>query len=261
MAIDAVLSYHTNPLTCGTAKFAKQLAEKLGVPHAAFGSHTALDARTPLVNYRAGEMPSGLGLSHWAQQPVIFLHDVSDAPFLSDPTLRVIAANAAIAEAVRPYCPQVIEAFCPATVRGNPHRGAYRVLSFGMAHKLLIPQFDALKLHLDAQHPDYTVEMSTAVHEGHPWDEALEESIRTMRGIFGDKLRVLGFLGDDALARVLQEVDAVACYYVPALRANNTSYWAAVEAGKTIYTNRDAWSPTADEPAPSWDALLEVLRA
>jgi hypothetical protein len=259
--IDAVLSYHTNPLACGTAKFAQQLAERLKVPHATFGSHVALDARTPVVNYRAGEMPTGVGLSHWAQDPIIFLHDVSDVPWLTEPSLRVIAANKAIADAVRPYCPQVIEAFCPSTVQGNPHRGAYRVLSFGMAHKLLLRHFEALRIHLDATHPDYTVEMSTAVHEGNPWEVALAESTEAMRTIFGDKLRVLGFLADDALARVLQEVDAVACYYVPALRANNTSYWAAVEAGKTIYTNRDAWSPTADAPAPSWDQLLEVIRA
>jgi hypothetical protein len=82
-----------------------------------------------------------------------------------------------------------------------------------------------------------------------------------MRGIFGDKLRVLGYLGDDALAKELREVDAVAAFFVPALRANNTSAWAALEAGKPLYTNTDEYSPSLDVHTHSWDKLLELLRA
>ena len=81
-----------------------------------------------------------------------------------------------------------------------------------------------------------------------------------MRSVFGPHLRVLGFLGDDALARVLVEVDAVACYFTPALRANNTSYWAAVDAGKTIYTNRDEHSPKEGE-RKTWGELVRLIRA
>src|SRR6185312_5901521 len=149
---------------------------------------------------------------------------------------RIFAANPEIAAAVRPIRPDVITAFCPSTVTGNPTRGKYRVLVFGMAHKLLLPKFEELKRVLDAEHPDYTVELSTAVHEGTPWDTALTESVEAMREIFGDKLRVLGYLGDDALAKELTEVDAVAAFYQPAFRANNTSAWAALDAGKPLYT-------------------------
>jgi hypothetical protein len=78
-----------------------------------------------------------------------------------------------------------------------------------------------------------------------------------MRAIFGDKLRVLGFLGDDALAKELREVDAVAAYYVPALRANNTSAWAALEAGKHLFTNTDELSPPL--VAPTWASLVSLI--
>src|SRR4029077_13042347 len=105
------------------------------------------------------------------------------------------------------------------TVEGDATRGSYRVLTFGMAHKLALPHFERLKVDLERDHPDYTIELSTAVHEGHPWDQALTESTEAMRAIFGSRLRVLGFLADDALARVLAEVDAVAAFYEPALRA------------------------------------------
>jgi hypothetical protein len=74
-------------------------------------------------------------------------------------------------------------------------------------------------------------------------------------------LRVLGYLGDDALAKELRDVDAVALFYDPALRANNTTYWAAVDAKKTIFTNRDDQSPQPGDPLPTWGKWCEVLNA
>lgn len=257
--IDAVLSYHLNPQTCGVAKFNQELAQRMGVPCLSV-YHGSVEH--PLVSLKFAELRGKWALIQLRAPYEAFLHD---APCLSDEwrlvlgAARVYAANPQIAEMVRMHRFDVTEAFCPSTVSGNPSRGAYRVLVFGMAHKLLLPHFENLKQQLEIEHPDYTVELSTAVHEGSPWDEALTQSVESMRGIFGDKLRVLGYLGDDALAKELREVDAVACYYVPALRANNTSYWAALEAGKVIYTNRDAYSPAPDLAAHSWEKLLEKI--
>jgi hypothetical protein len=125
-----------------------------------------------------------------------------------------------------------------------------------MAHKRILHHYEDLKALLEVEHPDYTLEMSTAIHEGTPWDTGLEQSIADMRAIFGDKLRVLGFLGDDAIAKEMQECDAVAVYFEPAFRANNTSGWAAIDAGKTLYTNRDEHSPT---DTPTWARLIAAI--
>ena len=251
--IDAVLSYHLNPQTCGVAKFNHALAKRLGVPCLPLTAR----ASYPLVSVKPEECAGG-----WPQNWVkhdLFLHGLpAVGTYMGNPT-RVYAANRAIADAVRHARPDVITAHCPATVDGNPHRGAYRVLTFGMAHKLVLPHFRKLKEDLDRDHPDYTLSLSTAVHEGSPWDEALTTSVEAMRGIFGDRLRVLGFLADDALARELQECDAVAAFFVPALRANNTSAWAALAAGKFLYTNLDSQSPELDPARYGWDALLEKL--
>jgi hypothetical protein len=240
--IDAVLSYHTNPQTCGVAKFNHELAKRMGVPCLPLRS----PAHHPLISIKPSEMRTSLIGDPSTYD--LLLHDRTLQPI--DPLLhrarRVFYAD---------------ELGCPSTVSGNPARGGYRVLAFGMAHKLVLPCYWNLKQQLEIEHPDYTIELSTAVHEGSPWDVALTESVDAMRGIFGDKLRVLGFLGDDALAKELLEVDAVALYYSPALRANNTTYWAAVDAGKTIYTNRDDLSPQDGDPPASWDRLVELLRA
>jgi hypothetical protein len=249
--IDAVLSYHMNPLTCGVAKFNQQLAQRLGVP---FDSYRHIHRfRHPLVSLKATETPEdfspGDGV-YTKQQYDLLLHDRPSVGDCAWGRWRAYAMRVLYAD----------EIGCVSTIQGNVSRGGYRVLTFGMAHKLVIPHFACLKEQLDRYHPDYTLALSTAVHEGTPWDGALKDSTDAMREIFGDRLRVLGFLADDALAKELQECDAVAMYFSPALRANNTSYWAAVEAGKTIYTNRDELSPKPSDPPPSWDALTALLR-
>lgn len=259
--IDAVLSYHMNPATCGVSKFNHALAKRLGVPCIQLGSGRW--SKHPLVSIKGAEMHSSLG---WPGNGYsikasydLFLHDVHWQPAWAEYARTVYAANASIAELVRPLRPDVITAHCPSTVEGNASRGSYRVLTFGMSHKLVLPHFRNLKRELERDHPDYTLSLSTAVHEGSPWDEALTQSTEAMREIFGDRLRVLGFLADDALAKELAECDAVAAFFVPALRANNTSAWAALSAGKFLYTNLDGQSPALDVDAYGWDALLKVL--
>lgn len=255
--IDAVLTHPHSPLTCGVAKFSHQLAELLGVPCGPL----EMPCGYPLVSIKGAEYKTVEGLP--AHPFDLFAHDAEGIiPYLSMHARKVYAANSQIALAIRDRTHRMpILAFCPSTVQGNPHRGAYKVLAFGMAHKLALDQFKALKAQLDREHPDYTVSLSTAVHEGNPWDEALNVSTQAMRCIFGDKLRVLGYLGDDALAKELQDCDAVAVYFDPAVRENNTSVWAALSAGKTVYTNTDAHSPELNPERYSWGRLLEVLGA
>lgn len=259
MRIDAVLSYHLNPLTCGVAKFNHALAKRLGVPCRSLADPVA---RAPLLSIKGAELPvwwRAPRVSSEVEAFDLFLHDDVMDPLTLGLAGRVYAANPVIAKTLQRARPDIITAFCPSTVEGNPDRGGYRVLTFGMAHKLVTSHFEQLKRELDRDHPDYTLSLSTAVHEGSPWDETLTASVDALRAIFGDRLRVLGFLADDALARELQDCDAVAAFFVPALRANNTSAWAALSAGKFLYTNLDQHSPALTPERYSWDALLEVL--
>jgi len=232
--IDAVLSYHMNPAACGVCKFNVQLAERLGVPCAPLGLGHLY--QSPLTSIKTSELGE-----HWQtripKRGLLLLHDRPETV----PLRQILYAD---------------EIGCPATIQGNATRGRYRVLTFGMAHKRILHHYVALKSFLDEKHGDYTLEMSTAIHEGTPWDEGLAESTRAMRAIFGDKLRVLGFLGDDAIAKELQDCDAVAVYFDPAFRPNNTSGWAVIEAGKVLYTNRDEHSPLI---APTWEGLVSAL--
>ena len=252
--IDAVLSYHMNPATCGVAKFNHALAKRLGVPCYPIGVWTTY----PILSVNPDELPfqwpSYRPSSKWYD---VFLHGLFKSPADADVirgATRVFAANAVLANRLRDMRPDIIEAFCPSTLQGNPHRAELNVLTFGMAHKLQLPYYEKLKTLLDGCGQDYTVSVSTAVHEGSPWS-AVSDGGENMRAIFGAQARVLGYLADDALAKELRDCSAVAMFFDPALRANNTTFWAAHAARKTVITNLDG-----DSPIPhSFTSLYDVM--
>lgn len=272
--IDAVMSLHANPATCGVAKFNLQLAQRLGVPFADLG--TIHRFQHPLVSIKFSESRwscrPGDGIS--INQPYdLFLHDSPTSSFDEnwiECANTIYAANSQIAEAVshdrkltEGKAREVVTVFCPSTLHGRyQHRVGKRVLTFGMAHKIQRGRYEKLKALLDATGKSYMVEMATAVHEGSPWDSVVRVG-EEMREIFGDHLWPLGFLSDEALWNVLRHTEIVALFYEPALRANNTSFWAAVEAGHPIITNLDEYSPMPQSRSAVWDidTLVEMPNA
>jgi len=246
--IDAVLSYHTNPYTCGVAKFNAQLAEKLGVP---FLQLAATHRRHPLLSVKFAELLDNGASGIHTPWPAfdLFAHDVPPRGVEAfDRIVRraqtVYAADPVIAADLRAlYGRSVEDAHCPGLSEGNPSRGTIDVLTFGMSHKRQWSSFLRLKHLLDGCGYAYTLSVSTGVHEGNPWDVAMDDSVRRLREIYGSHLRVLGFLADDALARILAQVTHVALFYDPAVRANNTTIWTALQSGVPTITNLDAHSP------------------
>jgi len=242
--IDSVWTSDHHPSLCGTAKFSHQLAQRLGVP---VNDYTATH---PLISVRASEWDHYT--QRFAPQHDLFLHDWWNNDGAIVPLVmkarHIYAANENIAKDISTIRPDVVTLWAPSTIQGNPHRGTINVLTFGMAHKIQPAEYEKLKELLDATGEDYTVSVSTAIHEGSPWDETALVADR-LRSIFGSSLRVLGYLADDALAKELQEATAVAIFYDPALRANNTSFWAALELNGNVITNRDDQSP----PVQAWN--------
>lgn len=236
--IDSVVSVHTNPLTCGTAKFNAELARQLGVPLMDLDQPASPH---PLYSLRAQETDGPTGLP---EPYSLFLHEIDDKwRWFIPNAVDIWAGNQAIADWVRPMRPDVHLAHCPATVTGNAHRGDFDVLCFGMAHKFQAPLFEKLRTVLAHSYSGYTISLSTAIHEGSSWDEGFTRNQDLMREVFGSHLRCMGFLADDGLARLLRHVNLCALFFEPAARANNTSLWAALEACVPTVTNLDALSP------------------
>jgi len=231
--IDSVISLHMNPETCGVGKFNGLLADRLGVPHRSVYRWREVFGR-PLLSLKASEYYTQMNeegrccpFPPYPRSFDVLWHDAG-IPEISERADHVWYAR---------------DLGCPSTLRGDPTRKGLTILSYGMAHKLQQPLFEKLKSLLDAHGQPYTVCVSSAIHEGSPWDATTKEHTARLRSIFGDHLRWLGFLADDALAREIREAHTVALFYDPAVRANNTTLWAALDAGTPVVTNLDAQSP------------------
>jgi hypothetical protein len=294
--VDAVLTYHTDTFRCGVARFNVALAERMGVPCLPLRKQPVA---YPLISVKTAECLDG-GARDWALVATFwglydfFFHDVPRGLCVNDvvrAARRVFAANDHIANGLREIRPDVITAFCPATITANPPRSGLRILTFGMAGRTPLAYFEKLKAVLEASHVDYSVNLSCAVHEGSSWEQTIGEAAERLRPIFGVHFRLLGFLADDALVEEMKRSSGVALFYDPAVRANNTTLWAALEQGCPVVTNLDADSPPELQhdvnvwdiaqmrewpmaerarvlraggrkvvEAYSWDRLLEVLK-
>lgn len=238
--IDAVLSVHLNPIGCGVAKWNAQLASRLYVPLMPVDAGDLF--HHPLVSIRLSEAKH---LRRYAGRHDVMLHDVDGTPtdlrYWVESAETVYAANYDIACAIAPIRPDAVVAFCPGTVQGDGSRGFLDILCFGMAHRFHRHYFEQLKTVLSDR--NYTISLSTAIHEGRSWDADFTQNMDLMRDVFGDRLRCLGFLADDGLRRLLQTVSAVALFFEPGVRSNNTSFWSVMDAGIPVITNLDAGSP------------------
>lgn len=228
---DAVLSVHASPDGCGVTKFNQQLAKGLGVVHDRLVLRPHPHWKYPLLSLKNSELSDSPDvrplLRQYPKPYAVFWHDAGD---------QVITTRAA-------QVWYASEVGCPSTIRGDATRPGQTVLTFGMGHKTGYAQHRRLKMLLDASGAPYVVCQSSAVHEGHPWDQTTTETAAQMRAIYGDAFRWLGYLADDALAREIRDAHLIALFYEPAARANNTTLWAALEAGTPVITNLDAHSP------------------
>jgi hypothetical protein len=250
MTWDAILGVHLDPLTCGVAKFNEELGKRLGIPVMPLGKTIA---QSPLVSIH----PREVGSWGWAatMRPLyvrraryeMLLHSApttdaawdvvrhAGAIYVGNPSLGAAVSQRVDRESTVIWAPSLLAAAKPS--------GIINVFLFGMAHKVARPSLTHLRDLLVSTGYPYTVRVSTAIHEGSPWESVWGENQRQLGQIFGDAFRPLGFLADELVQHELRAADAVALLYEPAARANNTTLWAAMDAGATVLTTLDADSP------------------
>jgi hypothetical protein len=229
----SVVSYHTDPLSCGVAKFSKILAEKIGVPFVAsenwsqFGSYPLLSLKwseffsSYPVNY-AHEFPAPYGI-FWHDAGTAHITDAADVVFYADPSLGSPGL----------WCPSLI----------TPRKRPIRLFSFGMAHKLQTDKYKRVRELLDAAGKRYHLRVSVGIHEGTSLDGA-EKHFDALREIMGpENVTILGILSDDAVSEELQNADHVLAFFESGVRANNTTVHAAIAHGCHVITNHDTDTP------------------
>ena len=266
VAIDCVLGYHMNPLTCGIARFNQVLAERLGVPHVQVFDPAVSRYKRPLLSIKTGEF-SEKGLHELAEiadsdRPGrtldLFLHAYAGTVIeerLLRATNTVYCGNVELAAQLRNIHSNVVEAWCPGALfdRRTFENTEISVFSFGMAHKLRADYYGRLNDLLNATGKSYSLYLSTALHEGTSFEEEFSEAYEQMQTFFDGEIYFLGFLSDGAVYNQFRSTTYFATFFDRGVRANNTSVNIAMECGSVIITNLDAYSP------PSFRHLENVV--
>jgi hypothetical protein len=241
----SVVSYHTDPETCGVARFSKQLADRLGVR---FVGGKGDWGERPLFSVKWSEWEGFLPFNAdhlWHDQP-----------------------SPDIEPRITGRVWKLYEIGVPALVQ-PVHMDLLSLFTFGMAHKLELDMFRELV----AIFPTQELWISTATHEG-----AGPSKVSDLMRLWGPRARNLGHLSDAALALVWPHVLAFVAFFEGGVRPNNSSVHAALNAGVQVITN---WGPgTPDDlkavtndyrnipdrlllrsdPSPyTWDRLLKEL--
>jgi hypothetical protein len=247
VALDAVVTHHTDGFRSGVARFNELLAHELGVPVAGLDSLESAGA-CPLLSFKVGELDPGSAarLERWLAEPrtyELFLHDYRGQPLereLVAGARRVHCGNAEIAAAVRDVSDDVDTLWTPGLILDDRvyHESELSVFSFGMAHKLQLDAFRRLRRLLDATGRSYALYVSAANHETASLRDS-ESVFRELHEIFPDELYFLGNLSDVAVFNELREATYYAAFFPSGVRANNTSVASALERGAVVLTNLD----------------------
>lgn len=244
----SVVSYHTDPATCGVARLSAQLAQRLGVPLLSVRAWSRWGAR-PLLSMKWSEW-NRWGRPSWCGFDQLW-HDEPPAGYVA--TGRVW---------------KLYELGVPALVE-RPTMAGCALFTFGMAGKIDCDKFRELR----EAWPDTQLWISTADHEG-----AGPSKVPALMAVWGDDARDLGHLSDAALQLVWPHCLAFVAFFAQGLRANNSSVHAALDAGVPVITNhgaqtpsdlrertldyREAWprSTRSTHSPYTWDRLLKELR-
>ena len=251
----AVVSYHTNPYTCGVARFNHSLAQAMKVPVVQLGTHCA--------NPRAGEALVSIKVEELdAASLAAFIGAVQDEKFefslllhglnktdeerkLCQRAKKIFAASAEIASGLSSIDSEVVAVFAPgAPVLPRKEPVDCTFLTFGMAHKIRSEGYRRLASILEQDSRTFRLEISTALHEGGTFDESFFTVGEEISAAFSGNVRFLGFLTDSEVSERLAAVNALVAFFPHGARENNTTVLSAMSHGCPVITNLDAYSPS-----------------
>lgn len=250
----AVVSFHTNPYTCGVARFNHSLAAAMGVKLLSLDEylrnhHTGPVMLSIKLEEIAGTTLDLLGrtMSKDSHEFDLFLHGTDGSQLertLCTEARRVFAASSEIAEAIRSVRSDVVAVFAPgAPVLPQQVPVDCTLLTFGMAHKIRSDGYRRLASLLDDDKRSFRLEISTALHEGGSFDENFFMVGSEISEAFAGNVRFLGFLADAEVSERLRQVDAIVAFFPRGVRENNTTVLSAMTHRCPVITNLDPGSP------------------
>jgi len=253
MSYSILVSYHTNPYTCGVARFNQALATALGVPVCAVTKLAGHNSDMLLLSLKFEEMSTGVAEKLLDDLQVVgakfdlFLHGIANTEieqkFISS-ARRVIVATQEYADLIQSQRGDVVAYFAPgATDAGITRSVEITLLTFGMAHKIRSEGYRKLGQLLSADSRTVQLEISTALHDGTSFSEDFFSVGSEISQVFNGNVSFLGFLADDEVSRRLHAADALVAFFPHGVRENNTTVLSAMAHGCAVITNFDSYSP------------------
>ena len=255
MSYSVIVSYHTNPYTCGVARFNHSLAQVMELPLVTLDEYLGQRTGSPvLLSIKLEEIDAAtlerirtqltVGLGTFA----LLLHGTDGSVLeaqLCSAAAKVFAASAEIAEKIQPTRADVIAVFAPgAPVLPRQSPVDCTLLTFGMAHKIRSSGYQKLASLLEGDTRSFRLEISTALHEGGTFDENFFVVGEEISQSFAGNVRFLGFLTDAEVSERLRSVDALVAFFPRGARENNTTVLSAMTHGCPVITNLDSASPS-----------------
>ena len=254
MSYSILVSYHTNPYTCGVARFNHALATALGVQICAVTKLAARKSDILLLSLKFEEISTEVAQKLLDDLQVagakfdLFLHGITNTEveqkFVAS-ARRVIVATHEYADLIRSQREDVVAYFAPGAADAGITRSAeITLLTFGMAHKIRSEGYRKLGQLLSADSRTVQLEISTALHDGTSFSEDFFSVGSEISQVFGGNVSFLGFLADDEVSRRLHAADALVAFFPHGVRENNTTVLSAMAHGCAVITNFDSYSPT-----------------
>lgn len=251
----SIVSYHTNPYTCGVARFNQSLATAMGLPVVRLeeylsdrqSGHALLSLKIEEIDERTQDQ-----LGAWLEGQLstfdVLLHGTSKSELeraLCKSATQVFAASREIADLVTSIRPDVVAVFAPgAPVLAPLNPVDCTMLTFGMAHKIRSEGYQQLAAILAGDTRSFRLEISTALHEGGSFDENFFTVGKEISEAFAGNVCFLGFLADAEVSERLRSVDVLVAFFPRGVRENNTTVLSAMSHGCPVITNLDRYSPS-----------------
>ena len=251
---DCVASFHTNPYTCGVARFNVSLAGALSSKVLSLAAASSYEFGKVLLSIKLQEIDDAgksylekiLSSSNLTFD--IFLH-ASDGSDLENQLLKraqkVFAASAEIGQEIKSRRSDVVNLFAPgAPISAVSKQSEISLLTFGMAHKISAIGYQKLAKILATSNKSFQLEVSSALHEGTSFDANFFIVADEISQAFGGNVVFLGFLADQEVSRRLQETTALVAFFPNGVRENNTTVMSAMAHGCAVISNLDSLSPS-----------------